>query len=257
MKSRGTYYLEIAKLILFYLLIGAITLFAPFGPIPSYLIIIVFSLIGMVSSGILFRAGRLLPGALAGTLAMCAVFLIILAAGGASVAGVRADALSALLWGILTQIFVATGEELSFRHFIFADLDLLTSRKAAAVISSVGFAAMHIPSLVSLEASLAESAIALVSIFVASLLLTFLFVRWGLLAAIGFHFTWNLLQYNVFGFSYLDSVLQLTKTGSTLLTGGIFGPEASIPGLIVVTATLVGLWFFFGRSAPKAEPEHK
>lgn len=239
--------LDIVKIVFFYLLVGLIVLLSPLGPIPSYIIIIGLSLLFTLTSGIKVRPGNPLAGVVTGTLAMIAVFLIILAAGGAAVTGLKANVATALLGGAVIQVFVATGEELSFRQYLFADLARLAGPKAAAALSSAGFAAMHLPSMFLLQATLEESIIALTSIFLASLLLTLLFARWGLLAAMGFHFTWNFLQYNVFGFSYMDSALAVTKTGSQLLNGGDFGPEASIPGLIVITATLLGLWYFCGR----------
>jgi membrane protease YdiL (CAAX protease family) len=245
---------ELAKIPFFFLLIGAIVLFSPLGPVPSYLIIIVLSLGFMLSSGIEARPGKPIPGLLAGTLAIVAVFIIIFAAGGLTVKGFKTDAAMALLWGAVLQVFVAVGEELSFRHYIFANLDRLSSgRKAAAAISSAGFAAMHMPSLVLLHATPTEFGIALATIFIASLMLTVLYLKAGILAAIGFHFAWNFLQYNVFGFSYMDAALEITKTGSDLLTGGIFGPEASIPGLIVMTATLGAVWYYYRWKEEKSQ----
>lgn len=242
-------YFAIAKLVFFYLLIGCIVLFSPLGPVSSYLIMIGLSALVILASGIQVRLGNPIAGLITGTLAMIAVFLIILAIGGASINGLRtADAAGILLGGVLLQVLVSTGEELSFRHFIFADLDRWTGRKTAAVVSSLAFAAMHLPSMLLLQATPAESAIALLSIFTASIVLTVLFLKWGILAAIGFHFTWNFLQYHVFGLSSMDAILEIVKTGSPLLNGGVFGPEASIPGLIVISATLVGLWYFYLRT---------
>ncbi len=241
-------YFAAAKVVLFYLIIGSIVLLSPLGPVISYLIMIGLSLLFILASGIKVRLGNPLTGLTIGTIAMVAVFLIIVATGGASVSGFTAsEAAGILLGGVVLQVLVATGEELSFRQFIFADLDPWTGRKTAAVASSVAFAAMHLPSMFLLRATPAESAIALISIFTASLVLTVLFLKWGILAAIGFHFTWNFLQYHVFGFGYMDSILEIAKTGSPLLNGGVFGPEASIPGLIVISATLAGLWYFYGR----------
>jgi len=241
-------YFAAAKVVLFYLIIGSIVLLSPLGPVISYLIMIGLSLLFILASGIKVRLGNPLTGLTIGTIAMVAVFLIIVATGGASVSGFNAsEATGILLGGVVLQVLVATGEELSFRQFIFADLDPWTGRKTAAAASSAGFAAMHLPSMFLLGATPGESAIALIAIFTASLVLTVIFLKWGILAAIGFHFTWNFLQYHVFGFGYMDSILEIAKTGSPLLNGGVFGPEASIPGLIVISATLAGLWYFYGR----------
>ncbi|WP_424358811.1 lysostaphin resistance A-like protein [Methanocella sp. MCL-LM] len=248
--------LDVARIIFFYILIGSVVLFSPLGPLPSYFLIIVLSLIFMLVSGIEIRPGNPVVGTTAATLAMIALFMIIYAAGGFYIDGLRPDFANALLWGAVLQLFVATGEELSFRNYLFADLDKTAGRKAAAVISSLGFAVMHLPSLYFLNAGPVEAGIALITIFTASIVMTVLFIKAGILAAIGFHFAWNFLQYHVFGFSHMDAALEITKTGFTLLNGGIFGPEASVPGLIVVAATLAAVWYYYSRKERKtAGPE--
>ena len=249
--------LDVARIIFFYILIGSIVLYSPLGPLPSYFLIIVLSLIFMLVSGIQIRPGNPAVGVIAATVAMISLFLIILAAGGFYIEGLRPDFTNALLWGALLQLFVATGEELSFRNYLFADLDKMAGRKVAAVISSLGFAAMHLPSLYFLNAGPAEAGIALITIFIASIVMTVLFVKAGILAAIGFHFAWNYLQYHVFGFSHMDAAMEITKTGFSLLNGGIFGPEASLPGLIIVAATLAAVWYYYSRKERKTPDSEK
>ncbi|CAJ36768.1 CPBP family intramembrane glutamic endopeptidase [Methanocella arvoryzae] len=244
---------DVARILFFYLIIGSIVLFSPLGPVPSYLLIIVLSLTFMLVSGIELRRGNPIVGIVTAAVAMAAVFLIILAAGGFSIDGLRPGFANALLWGAVLQLFVATGEELSFRHYLFADLDRLAGRKTAAIISSMGFAAMHLPSLYFLHAGMIEAGIALATIFIASIVMTMLFIKAGLLAAIGYHFTWNFLQYHVFSFSHMDAALEITKTGSDLVNGGTFGPEASVPGLIVVAATLAAVWYYYSWKERRAE----
>jgi membrane protease YdiL (CAAX protease family) len=61
---------------------------------------------------------------------------------------------------------------------------------------------------------------------------------------IGLHFTWNFVQGSVFGFPvsgrplYMVSVLDTQQAGPDLWTGGAFGPEAGLLGLL---AGLLGL----------------
>lgn len=67
---------------------------------------------------------------------------------------------------------------------------------------------------------------------------------WG---ACGIHAAWNFSQANIFGFSVSgsgvksDSLLKFSTTGSDLLTGGAFGPEASIFSTIVISLAIVVL----------------
>jgi uncharacterized protein len=62
---------------------------------------------------------------------------------------------------------------------------------------------------------------------------------------IGLHLSWNFFQGNVFGFTVsgwandTGSLLQITQGGSTWITGGAFGPEAGLLGLV---AMLFGIW---------------
>ena len=67
---------------------------------------------------------------------------------------------------------------------------------------------------------------------------------WG---ACGMHAAWNFSQANLFGFSVsgLDvtqgSLIKFTSSGSDLLTGGQFGPEASIFSTIVTLLAIIVL----------------
>lgn len=67
---------------------------------------------------------------------------------------------------------------------------------------------------------------------------------WG---ACGMHAAWNFSQANLFGFSVsgLDvnqgSLIKFTSSGSNLLTGGQFGPEASIFSTIVTLLAIIVL----------------
>lgn len=64
---------------------------------------------------------------------------------------------------------------------------------------------------------------------------------WG---ACGIHAAWNFSQGNIFGFKVSglelnsDSLLKFSSNGHNLLTGGEFGPEASIFATIVISITI-------------------
>ena len=68
--------------------------------------------------------------------------------------------------------------------------------------------------------------------------------------SIGLHFTWNFAQGNVFGFpvsgriTHATSVMAVEQSGPALWTGGAFGPEAGLLGLLaaLVGAAAIVLW---------------
>lgn len=240
--------IEIAKVFVFYLLIAAIVLFlSSMGTLLSYLLIIVISLAFIVTSGISVRPGKLLPGLVIGLVSISAVFALMLALGQVSIASISPDIGSVILFGAVLQVFVASGEELSFRGYIFAALDKYADRKSAIALSSAAFAVMHIPAMFLLGIGMVSAAIALSTIFLASVVLSLLYAYVGLLSSIGFHFSWNLMQYHVYGLglhSEMPSIFNLSGSGNVLLTGGEFGPEASLPGLAVMLVTLGIVWYW-------------
>ena len=64
----------------------------------------------------------------------------------------------------------------------------------------------------------------------------------------GFHFAWNFIMGNVYGFHVSgydseSSLMYFTTSNRTFITGGQFGPEGGIPGLIVFILAL--LWAIF------------
>jgi membrane protease YdiL (CAAX protease family) len=249
----------IARVVAFYLFLALIVFTAPGGMFLSYTIICLASLLFILASQSRPRPGNPLPGLAIGTLAMAAAFALILLSGGASVAGVEASAESALFVGVLIQLFVAAGEELSFRGYLLEDLKGQFGLPAAIALSSAGFALLHIHSMLSFGAGPLSGAIAMANITAAGALLALLALRWGLLSAMGFHFAWNFLQYSVFGLGLsgeFASLLRLSQGGNVLLTGGEYGPEASLAGTVVIFATLGIVWYVSrGRPLARATEE--
>jgi len=244
-------YGRLFNVLIYYLLIACVVVFlGPLGHIPGYVLIAAITIMFIVSSKIPLRFGNPLPGSLAGILAISITFLIILALGGVAIMGTNADFIDVLAFGILLQAFVACGEELSLRQYVFEDLDRAAGRKAAIALSAVGFALLHINSMLSFDVDVVSALIGLATISLAGVLLAVLYIYGGLLSAIGFHFFWNYLQYHVLGLGLqgvTPSLLDVTQTGSVLINGGQFGPEVTLPGLAVVLITLGLVWYYYSK----------
>ncbi len=106
----------------------------------------------------------------------------------------------------------------------------------AWIVTSAWFGLLH-------AANPNANLISTLNLIVAGIFLGLGYVLTGELAIpIGLHITWNLFQGTVFGFpvsgaTFGDSLIAIQQGGPVLWTGGAFGPEA---GLIGILATLAG-----------------
>ncbi|HLH23699.1 MAG TPA: type II CAAX endopeptidase family protein [Chloroflexota bacterium] len=135
-----------------------------------------------------------------------------------------------LLLGVLSCTGVAVNEEIVFRGFVLQVLGRAWNPRGALIASSLLFAAMH-----SLNPNATPVAIA--CLVVAGLALAWGFFATGRLwLPIALHWSWNLAQGPLFGFPVSGvpdaAILAVTSSGPAWATGGAFGPEASVLGLL-------------------------
>ncbi|MGW6442982.1 CPBP family intramembrane glutamic endopeptidase [Lentzea sp. NPDC055074] len=177
-------------------------------------------------------------GALLGFGLFCALMLLIVVFGG----------LDGLSWGSFLggvgvagmMISVATMEEVLFRGVLFRILEERAGTVVSLAVSSLLFGATH---LVNVHATL-WGALAIGLTGGAMLAAAYVLTR-SLWFPIGLHFAWNFTHAGIFGIAVSgsddvpDGVLRTTLSGPTVLTGGTFGPEASLLALVVCSAATV------------------
>jgi hypothetical protein len=175
--------------------------------------------------------------------------------GGAVGAGIFAAALAAAVFGGWAEVdpdlskasmtamavsafgmtLAAAGEEVMMRGYILQELMSKFSTPVAVVVSSVLFAGLH-------GAQMAGSPmmpVAALNIFLASVMLSLAYLATRTLwLPIGLHAGWNVMQGPVLGINVSGTDIAatgwqpVTFTGPEMMTGGAFGFEASVLGLI-------------------------
>ena len=139
--------------------------------------------------------------------------------------------ISYLVYGLLASLSVAFMEELIFRGYLFQNALLSLNENQAILISSIVFGLMHIfnPNV---------NFLAIVVISIIGILLAICYLKTqGLHFPIGLHFAWNFFEGYIYGFpisgNRVEGVLVTIIEGPAWLTGGQFGPEGSLIGLVV------------------------
>jgi uncharacterized protein len=159
-----------------------------------------------------------------------------------------------LLLLVVLIAFIAVGiqEELMVRGYHLRNIaeglnhPALSPRTALIlgyILSSIVFGILHIFNPHS-------TLLSTFNLFLAGLFLGFGYIITGQLAIpIGLHITWNFFQGNVFGFPVSGNpagptFIAIEQAGPELMTGGAFGPEAGILGILamVLGTLLTYLW---------------
>ena len=154
---------------------------------------------------------------------------------------------SVITSGIALMAGVALAEELLFRGFIFQRLIDGFGKWPAQLIIAGLFLLTHLnnPGMTGTIKVLAS-----INIFIASILFGIAFIKTKRLAMpLGLHFMANFVQGTVLGFGVSGEressvVTPLFNTNMQWLTGGVFGLEASIPGLAFLILITIALHFW-------------
>ena len=179
------------------------------------------------------RAGNLFVGALIGLGLFSSAIAVLSAMGVAHVGQFNSgqSLLSATNMAILSGI----GEELIFRGVVFRIFEEMFGSLVALIVSAAFFGATHLANpgaTLTSGAAIALEAGVLLGV-------SYMMVR-NLWLPIGLHFGWNFAESAIFGSvvsgNAFSGLFATTMTGPELLTGGKFGPEASVVAVAICAA---------------------
>jgi membrane protease YdiL (CAAX protease family) len=171
--------------------------------------------------------------------------------GGARLELDPARSLATLARGAYVFVFVALFEETLFRGFVFQRLVAGAGAWVALIAVGLLFATGHWDNPGMHGATLAW---ATVELFLGAVLLGLAYLRTRSLAMpIGIHLGWNwtlghLLGFGVSGFGQVGWFRPLLQDSPEWVTGGSFGPEASIFAVVVDVLLILVLWKWKGAS---------
>lgn len=172
-------------------------------------------------------ASGLLAGLGVGLAYFCILVALLWAIGSYRVISFNAPTMEVLEYFCVFFI-VAVGEEIIFRGIVFRMVDERYSTWVAYLVSALLFGFVHIIN----PGATVWSSVAIA--IEAGLMLGAAYkYSGGLWMPIGIHWAWNFTQGNVFGFEVSGnevtaSLITPEVSGAEIITGGAFGPEASI-----------------------------
>lgn len=138
----------------------------------------------------------------------------------------------ALLGGILLFVPAALAEELPCRRYLLPTLTQAWGGRAALVVTSVLFGALHCLNPGATPLAFLGTTAAGVMLGLAYQWTGQLWLPWAL------HFAWNFAEGSLWGMPVsgllAPSVVRTQLHGPALWTGGEFGPEAGLLGLIAL-----------------------
>ena len=176
-------------------------------------------------------------GLILGLLLMAVIFVVAWLAGWITWRpALAAFSLTDLVGVVALFIMVAWAEELAMRGYVLQTAKEAWGTIPALLLSSLIFGVLHLTNP-------GAGAMSAVGIFMAGVFFAvgFLATR-SLWLPMAVHFSWNFFEGPFFGFPVsglqLPSLLSVDMKGPELITGGAFGPEAGLSGIL---ATCVGI----------------
>ena len=176
---------------------------------------------------------HVLQGALIGLALFIIVYLVFFAMHVATFKGLGST--QGLAYALMLSLTSGICEEIIFRGVVFRILEGAMGTLVALVLSAAFFGLVHRgnpgATLLSSIAIAVEAGILLGAAYA---------LTRSLWLAIGLHFAWNFTEGGIFGAQVsggkVTGLLNIPLSGPDIMTGGAFGPEASIVAMIVCTA---------------------
>ncbi|HEY9677850.1 MAG TPA: CPBP family intramembrane glutamic endopeptidase [Drouetiella sp.] len=169
-----------------------------------------------------------------------------------------------LIFPLMLFFFAAIVEEVVFRVFIFQTCEKHWGTTVALIVSSVLFGLAHMINHIqgaTLEMQLTgcvylmfEAGFPMMALFL---------IRRRIWLPLGLHWSWNFFEGPIFGTivsgeNFGPSLVVAKTTGPFLISGGPFGPEGSIAGLIVgVAFGALASWYAIKCGAWKDRKENE
>ncbi len=189
-----------------------------------------------------------LSGLLIGLILFSAAYGIIILSGEAEFIGLNTE----MSVGIIIAFFLGfmiqgASEEILLRSYFFVSGAANSNVVISVFVSSALFAMMH-------YSNLGISIMAIVNLFLFGVFAALYFLRrgsiWGICAI---HSVWNFAQGNIFGCKVSgmemgNSIFLTVENGSTLWSGGAFGPEGGIGVTIVLSIGIMILTFMKNKN---------
>lgn len=151
------------------------------------------------------------------------------------------------LFGFVIQ---GSGEEIIFRGWMFQVIGARYKPWLGVLITTILFSLLHLNNT-------GANLFSIINLMLVSILLILFVIKDGSIwAACAWHTAWNWTLGNVYGLSVSgksqkDSILALSTTGNELISGGQFGPEASVIVTVVLLVAISILIVVISRNQKK------
>jgi membrane protease YdiL (CAAX protease family) len=179
-----------------------------------------------------------------GALVMGGIFGVEVAMGVLQVQGTHLPDLKWFTWFPILAI-LAFGEEIAYRSLMLNGLLIMLRKQWLAIaVMAACFGLAHAGNPHASPISVLGNALGGLVYGVA-----FLGSR-RIWLPLGLHFAWNFVQAPILGFPLLGKeigLVKVTPVGNTLITGGNYGPEAGLVGMVFRFVAIALLWGWLTR----------